>query len=65
VKHTHEIPQLQEVQDQIGDISEHIRQHREKYLFGAGIITGVFACRFLGRPQVVVVNHIIQGAPSG
>lgn len=64
MKHVHEIPQLDEVQEQIGDIGAHISQHREKYVFGAGILLGAFACRFLGRPQVVVINTI-QGAPCG
>lgn len=65
MKHTHEIPQLQEAQDKIGDIGAHFSQHREKYVFGAGLVLGIIGTRLLGRPQVVVVNHVIQGATHG
>lgn len=58
IRKTHQ--QVSEITDDVEALRAHIREHRDLYVFGTGVLVGVLGMRLLGRPQVVVT--LVQGA---
>lgn len=53
--------QFRDTHERFRDFDTHIRSNKEVYLFGAGLVIGIFVSRLFGRPSVVINNLVNQG----